>query len=237
MIDAIFEGMEKSFKGDRDVAKYAKIMMEAAELFSKHSYARRKKVGAVLAIDGRILITGYNGTISGLDNNCEIFDWVNTEPFESTIMVSFNDIRKSIGRDPNYKALEYMIESYQDVGVEGYKESDGYKVTVDGSIDPSTRDLVFYLKGVKATLTTKPTVLHAEENVIAYAAKKGIAVDGGTVYCTLLPCIGCTRLLAQSGIKTIVFKETHTSKSQGTDLEFFKEAGVKLYQYKDVVEE
>ena len=44
--------------------KYDNVMMETALIFSKESYATRLKVGAVLAKDGRVLLTGYNGTIA-----------------------------------------------------------------------------------------------------------------------------------------------------------------------------
>lgn len=44
--------------------KYIHSMMGTADLFSKQSYCKKKQVGAVLARDGRILATGYNGTIS-----------------------------------------------------------------------------------------------------------------------------------------------------------------------------
>ena len=52
--------------------KYVEAMMETAKIFGNLSYCKRKQVGAVLAgSDGRILCTGYNGTISGQENNCE----------------------------------------------------------------------------------------------------------------------------------------------------------------------
>lgn len=46
--------------------------LEIAKLISYHSKAERKKVGAILVKDGRIISTGYNGTPSGFDNACEI---------------------------------------------------------------------------------------------------------------------------------------------------------------------
>ena len=46
-------------------------MIETAKIFAQQSYCTRRKVGAVLAKDGRILATGYNGTISGQKNQCE----------------------------------------------------------------------------------------------------------------------------------------------------------------------
>lgn len=45
--------------------------MGIAELISKHSYAERKKVGAILVKNNTIISIGYNGTPSGFDNICE----------------------------------------------------------------------------------------------------------------------------------------------------------------------
>jgi len=48
-----------------------KTLLKTAFLFAKESYCNRLKVGAVIAKDTRIISTGYNGTISGMDNCCE----------------------------------------------------------------------------------------------------------------------------------------------------------------------
>jgi dCMP deaminase len=48
------------------------VMMKTAHNFSELSYAVRKKVGAVLSNNGRIVACGYNGTIPGADNCCEV---------------------------------------------------------------------------------------------------------------------------------------------------------------------
>lgn len=47
------------------------VMMNTAYAFSSMSYCKRKQVGAVLSLDGRIVACGYNGTIPGADNCCE----------------------------------------------------------------------------------------------------------------------------------------------------------------------
>lgn len=47
-------------------------MMETAYTWARMSSCKRKQVGAILEKDGRILNTGYNGTISGQDNKCEV---------------------------------------------------------------------------------------------------------------------------------------------------------------------
>lgn len=49
-----------------------KTYLEIAQLIGNHSYAERKKVGAIIVKAGRIISTGYNGTPSGFDNICEV---------------------------------------------------------------------------------------------------------------------------------------------------------------------
>ncbi len=55
-------------------SKYDTSMVITAFTFAEQSYCKRLKVGAVLAREGRILATGYNGTISGTPNTCECED-------------------------------------------------------------------------------------------------------------------------------------------------------------------
>lgn len=51
--------------------KFKTAFMQTAEIFANLSYARVLKVGAVIVKDNRILSIGYNGTLSGQDNQCE----------------------------------------------------------------------------------------------------------------------------------------------------------------------
>jgi dCMP deaminase len=57
--------------------------------------------------------------------------------------------------------------------------------------------------------TTLQEVLHAEQNVIAFAAKHGIPMDGCTLYVTTNPCQDCAKMLVQSGIKEVVYQEVY----------------------------
>lgn len=47
----------------------------------------------------------------------------------------------------------------------------------------------------------------AEQWCLAICAKKGIAVEGATIYCTKYPCRVCSSLIAESGIKRVVYQE------------------------------
>jgi dCMP deaminase len=51
--------------------KYLGAYMKSARVFGNLSAARRKKVGAIVVKDDRIISIGYNGMPSGWDNNCE----------------------------------------------------------------------------------------------------------------------------------------------------------------------
>jgi len=52
--------------------------------------------------------------------------------------------------------------------------------------------------------------LHAEQNAIIQAAFHGIRIQGATLYCTNLPCVICTKMLINSGIKEIVHEGGYT---------------------------
>lgn len=51
--------------------------------------------------------------------------------------------------------------------------------------------------------------VHAEQNAIVQAAALGIPIEGATLYCTTQPCIICTKLLINAGVKRIVFSHPY----------------------------
>lgn len=68
--------------------------------------------------------------------------------------------------------------------------------------------------------------LHAEQNAILQATKKGKIVKGGTLYCRMTPCYTCAKMIVQVGIKRIVAeKKYHADK---LSRELFKDAKIKL---------
>lgn len=48
--------------------------------------------------------------------------------------------------------------------------------------------------------------LHAEQNAIIQAAKHGTNIDGATLYCTTMPCIICSKMIINAGIKRVVYE-------------------------------
>lgn len=65
---------------------------------------------------------------------------------------------------------------------------------------------------------------HAEENAIVQAAYHGIAVKDGMLYCTLSPCLLCTKMIINAGITEVVYEHEYHFSEQAQAL--FAEAGV-----------
>ena len=72
--------------------------------------------------------------------------------------------------------------------------------------------------------------VHAEQNAIIQAAKMGVALQGATIYVTHQPCSICTKMIINSGISRVIFKEGYPDEFS---VELLKEAGVELIKYLD----
>lgn len=135
--------------------------MEITTVVAGRSTCLRRKVGAVIVRDNRILTTGYNGAPAGmrhcLDTGC-------------------------------------------------LRESQGI---------PS---------GERHELCRG---LHAEQNALIQAALHGITIAGGTFYVTHQPCVLCAKMIANAGIKKIVYQGDYPD---ALALEMLAEAGIELKQ-------
>ena len=67
--------------------------------------------------------------------------------------------------------------------------------------------------------------LHAEQNVIIQAAYHGISIRDATLYCTNKPCVICSKMLINAGIKKIYYEEGY---DDALSEQLFGEAGVEL---------
>ena len=84
--------------------------------------------------------------------------------------------------------------------------------------------------GVFRLVTDEAITIHAEQNLIAHAARRGVSIDGGTVFLTHSPCTKCTSLLIQCGIAEVVFKEKHKTYDESESL---YEKYIKLTQWSE----
>lgn len=67
--------------------------------------------------------------------------------------------------------------------------------------------------------------IHAESNAIAYAARDGISVQGGTVYTTLSPCYVCSQLIVAAGLVRVVYNRRYRDT---TGIDLLRAAGLKV---------
>ncbi len=72
---------------------------------------------------------------------------------------------------------------------------------------------------------TYPYVLHAEANAITKVAKSTNNSEGSTLYVTTSPCMECSKLIIQSGIKRVVFSELYHNQD---GLTLLKRAGIEV---------
>ena len=74
---------------------------------------------------------------------------------------------------------------------------------------------------------TKPYVLHAEANAITKVAKSGNSSEGATLYVTASPCLECSKLIIQSGIKRVVYRDAYRLQD---GVELLRRAGIEVEQ-------
>ncbi|NDY42191.1 cytidine deaminase [Dissulfurirhabdus thermomarina] len=131
--------------------------MDIVHLVAQRSTCLRRKVGALLVKDHRILATGYNGAPSGLRHCLEV-----------------GCLREQMGI-PSGERHELC-------------------------------------RG-----------LHAEQNVLIQAACHGVSVAGATLYCTNLPCLICTKMLINAGVRAVVYADGY---ADALSRDMLKEAGI-----------
>lgn len=167
--------------------KFVDYYMRIAEETAKLSTAVRLKVGSVIVRDNKILATGYNGTPTGWDNNCENIEWC---------------------AGGGWLSPEEIEEGWPYEG--HYLDAGGN--TMQG----------------RYRLKTKPEVLHSEANALTKIARSTESSEGATMFCTHAPCLQCAKLVYQSGINKLYYRDSYRDTA---GIEFLKQGGVDVEQY------
>ena len=124
------------------------------------------------------------------------------------------------GWDNNCESFEYMsIDAGGWLDPEEIYERWPF---VEDDIDP---DLGY---ARRYRLKTKDEVLHAETNAIAKVSASTESSEGATMFCTHAPCINCAKLIYQSGINNLFYRDTYRDES---GLEFLQKSGVNVTKY------
>ncbi|GAB6179316.1 cytidine/deoxycytidylate deaminase family protein [Desulfotomaculum defluvii] len=138
--------------------------MQICRMAASRSTCLRRKVGAVIVKDNRILATGYNGAPAGLAHCLDI-----------------GCMREKLGI-PSGERHELC------------------------------------------------RALHAEQNAIIQAAVHGTAIRGSVIYVTNQPCVMCSKMIVNAGIKKVHFAGDYPDD---LSLRIFEEAGVELIKVPD----
>ena len=176
-------------------------MMKTAYIWAEESYCKRKQVGCVIANEERIISHGFNGTISGLPNECE--------------------------------------ETKEEMYCKRCECTDQSKLTIDENISVGSNICTncYYTNVVKVKKIpidkTNVFTLHAEANAILWAARKGYALEGATLYVTLEPCADCSKLIAQSGITRVMYSESYSPEG----VEFLRKCNIEVTQLEQLTQE
>ncbi|MBN1850900.1 MAG: cytidine/deoxycytidylate deaminase family protein [Deltaproteobacteria bacterium] len=141
---------------------WPEYFMSITELVAKRATCLRRRVGAILVKDKRILATGYNGAPAGL-SHCETVGCLR-----------------------------------------------------ENSAIPS---------GERHELCRG---LHAEQNAIIQAANHGISIKDSILYCTNKPCVICTKMIINAGIKKIYFQEGYDDPLAD---QMLAEAGLEIVRF------
>lgn len=67
---------------------------------------------------------------------------------------------------------------------------------------------------------------HAEQNAICEAARMGISIDGGTLYCKMTPCYICAKMIINAGIKKVVCAQDYHAGARSKEI--FEQAGIEF---------
>ncbi len=156
-MDAKSEALSSKTVVENERPSWDEYFMDIVGLVAKRSTCLRRKVGAVLVREKRILATGYNGPPMGITHCAEV-----------------------------------------------------------GCL----RDKLNVPSGERHELCRG---LHAEQNAIIQAALHGVTTKDATIYCTNHPCIICSKMIINSGISKIVYREEYRDQLAE---EMLEEAGI-----------
>ena len=76
-------------------------------------------------------------------------------------------------------------------------------------------------------MKSKPEVLHAETNAIAKVSRSSNSTDNAYLFVTHAPCLECAKLIYQSGIKSVFYRDTYRSEE---GIKFLQKCNVEVKQ-------
>lgn len=234
------------------------LMLETAFLMAKQSKCVSHQVASIIVKDGRIVVTGVNGTPPNCVNCCDHankMNWmtpIKDSPaayfeFDGEHIIPPNDAHVAIisysrgvvkygkpvlsfyknvngvahvwSDDPYYTndfgySIDPKVPKWFPTGsffsdlMENINKIDGQKLVWKSKCISKKHSIIKVLNPLyreEHSSWSKQHEIHAELNAVLFAAKNGLSIDGATMYVTLSPCMDCSKALATSGIKRVVY--------------------------------
>ena len=193
--------------------KFKNLYMDWAKRTAQLSHARRLHVGAVIVKDDTVISYGYNGMPAGWDNDCEDRDYMSRD---AGGWLNPNEIEE---RWP-FEEEELDVDEF-------FARGRAVARALDNK-EPLPEFTKKYTRRYR--LKTKPEVLHAESNAIAKLARSTNSGLGADLFVTHSPCIECSKLIFQSGIRRVFYAEDYRDDS---GIQFLKKSGVEVVKHNE----
>lgn len=125
---------------------------------------------------------------------------------------------------------ECEYKEYMDVGAGGWLNPDEIQERWPFSeeVTKTTDDGQEWKHNARYRLVTKDEVLHAESNAIAKVSGSTESSENATLFVTTAPCIHCAKMIFQSGIKNVYYRDSYRD-SKGID--FLEKGGINVNHY------
>jgi dCMP deaminase len=140
----------------------------------------------------------------------------------------------------NFKAMKpRLVKAYMDIAERFAQVSECQRLKVGAIVVKNGSILAHGWNGTPSGYktnaceledgTTSPFVLHAEQNALVKMAKSTESIEGAELFCTHSPCPECSKLIAQSGVKKVFYREAYRI-TEGLDV--LEALGVAIEQVK-----
>jgi dCMP deaminase len=181
------------------------VLMEFARTAAKRGTCPELQVGCAFSLNGRILVTGYNGAPAGLPHcDHESYTWPQYGPPDWV-----TDWVKRVTDPKGVGGLHFDTFEPHD-GNTWWRE--GHKVS-------------FF--SARQDRPTCRTAGHAERNGIDFAARHGISLVGSTLGVTHMPCLECSRSIVNVGVTQVLYDIPYRITA---GVELLRDAGVSVDQ-------
>lgn len=103
----------------------------------------------------------------------------------------------------------------------------GWDNNCEEVVDVDPNDIRYNYNNFTKELKTRPEVSHAEQNAIAKLAKSTESGLSATMFITHAPCLDCAKLIYQSGISSVLYRNTYRDIA---GVVFLKNSGIEVEQ-------